>query len=77
MTCPHCSAAIDSPTLLGALTVCQSCARTLVLDGESVRLATADDTAGADIAALKKLRPKAWREATLARKRAIVGGRAR
>jgi hypothetical protein len=64
--------------MVGTLTVCQNgeCARTLHVVDETVVPATSEDTfalTDAERAALKKLRPKAWRDSVQARMREIRG----
>ena len=67
VTCPSCGAEIpDSP-----LQVCQSCARTLVVEGGVGRLATGEDMAWLSpdtLSDLRRSRPAAWREKQMATK---------
>ncbi len=47
MTCPNCAAALPEPlTLVGTLSACPSCHRTLVVRLAGVRLAVDADVAG-------------------------------
>jgi hypothetical protein len=64
--------------MVGTLTVCQNaeCARTLHISEPTVVAATSEDTLAltdGERAALKKLRPKAWRDSVQARMREIRG----
>lgn len=59
MVCPACGGSLESLTLIHGLGSCPACLRTLTSDGETVRLATADDTvplAPAVLTALRKAR---------------------
>lgn len=79
MTCPACGQATSDQPIEAHLTVCESCARSLVLleDG-TARLAHGDDlqtlTPG-QVTALRQARPMAWRNDVRARHAQIVGGR--
>lgn len=46
MTCPACATVTEEPEMVGKLTICPSiaCLASLVVSGEVVRRATADDT---------------------------------
>lgn len=54
--CPSCSGPLDSPQMIGSMTVCPSCLRTLVIDGDTVRLALGADTVPLEASALDALR---------------------
>lgn len=56
MTCPNCAAILTEPAMVGILTACGACHRTLAVDGETVRLATGADTANQSAEALTALR---------------------
>lgn len=43
MTCPQCGASLGAP-IVQALVICRSCLRSVVVDGDDVRLARAADT---------------------------------
>jgi hypothetical protein len=80
MTCPSCSDDVTLAPIAGHLTVCPSCARSLVLDGETVRVALAADVHGVspeDLARLRAARPSSWRQAVQARKAELSGRRGR
>lgn len=65
LICPSCAVPLVDPTLVQQLTICPSCLRSIVIEGESEqagRLATASDTLALrpnHIAALKTQRKQA------------------
>ena len=79
MMCPSCEAHVyPERVIVLNLTVCQGCARSLVLDDGVARFATAEDIRAltpAQITELRQARPAAWRKDVRARHSAIVGGR--
>lgn len=76
MTCPACNADLEPTPIVHELLVCQSCGRSLVMEGDTARFATSADLEPLDDAQIKQLRkarPKAWRDAVLATKARIKG----
>lgn len=76
MTCPSCSAPLDDIQTISHVGVCPSCARSVVIDQGSVRVATQADIrtlAESELMQLRKRRPAAWRDETKARLTAIRG----
>lgn len=78
MTCPSCQASVSMAPVAGSVSVCPECARSVVIDGDTARLAVAADladlTAG-EITQLRQARPAAWRNDVRARHAQIVAGR--
>ncbi len=61
MTCPSCAADVTPEPVTGTLLICHNCLRSLVLGGDALRLAVADDTVNLSdnaIDALKKARKR-------------------
>lgn len=61
IACPSCGASIAFVPVVGAIGICPSCLRSLVIDGKNARLATGDDTTvldDGDLAKLRKARAK-------------------
>ena len=78
MTCPHCGADVPAEPIVDRLTVCQTCARCLVIEEGRCRYAGSEDIRTVSAAALQELRlrrPNAWRNDVRARHARIVGGR--
>ena len=80
VTCPSCGVALDPHVFLIAdrIGVCSSCARSLVREGEAVRLATGADMAtlsAVEVNELRRARPSAWRQATQARLNQILASK--
>ena len=80
MTCPACDAPVAAADLCieDRIGVCPACARSIVLDGRAVRLATAEDIHGltpGQITQLRHARPTAWRNDVRARHARLMGGR--
>lgn len=84
MICPSCGQDTPAEPIVANLTVCQSCARSLVVASAptdygadvSARLAIAEDLRGLSAAQVKELRlarPAAWRNDVRARHAQIVG----
>jgi hypothetical protein len=74
--CPVCDADVSTATSYGGLVTCPNCARTLVLEKGSARLATAADTVSLPESmrvALRKSRPETWKQERAARVKAIRG----
>lgn len=66
MTCPACGSLVPPEPILDALTICPTCLSSLVVEGESCRRATAEDTvqlSDAQLATVRKAR-KWFREAS-------------
>lgn len=80
LKCPQCEAALtaeDFP-VNGTIGVCPGCARSLVREGKAARLATGADLEAlpaADVHALRRARPTAWRQATQARLNQILANK--
>ena len=75
MTCPACGQQTSDQPTVAALTVCEVCARSLVLLEDGARLATAEDVRAlspGDVQALRLARPASWRADVNAR-RAVKG----
>lgn len=80
MTCPACHHPLSKDEFRAhdRVTVCPQCARSIVKDGGSLRLATAEDLRGlapGQITELRQARPAAWRSDVRAKHARIVGGR--
>ncbi len=86
MTCPGCSTDLisDDFPVDGNVGICPKCARSVVKDVEAtefgglpfLRFATSADLehlSDADVQALRRARPKAWRDDVRARHAQIVG----
>lgn len=79
MICPGCSTALEPSEDLpvdGRIGVCPKCARSLVLEGDTLRFATSADLEhlnDGQIKELRKARPSEWRKAVLATKARIKG----
>lgn len=62
MTCPNCGNLVTGDPIAQNLLICTSCLRSLVVDGELVRFATAVDTQALsdnELATLRKARARA------------------
>ena len=80
MTCPACDSTVTNADLRidGTIGVCPRCARSLVNEKRTLRLATAEDIKTlmpSQITDLRHARPTAWRNDVRARHNAIIGGR--
>lgn len=78
VTCPACGQQTSDQPIEGTLTVCESCARSLVLEEDGARLATGADLAAlspSQVQELRVRRPNAWRQDVRARHARIVAGR--
>lgn len=78
MTCPCCEAVVSVTPVAADVGVCPECARSVVIEGETMRVATAEDIRAltpSQVTALRQARPTAWRNDVRARHAAIVGGR--
>lgn len=76
MTCPACESAIEITQQVQTLAPCPVCARTLVVSGETARLAVDRDVLALsdhERRSLKAMRPAAWRADQQARLREIRG----
>ena len=74
--CPSCDADVSKVEAVSGVLTCPRCARTLVLEQGSARLATASDVMGlteSQRVALRKGRPAAWRAERAERVKAIRG----
>lgn len=77
--CPACGANAPPEPLIGTLTVCQTCVRSLVIEHGTCRVATADDLRGLTAAQVKELRlarPDTWRKDVRARHAQILAKKA-
>lgn len=80
MTCPSCQATLAKTDwrVHDTIGVCPSCARSVVKDKRTVRLATAADIralSGDQLTQLRQARPTTWRNSVRARHKAILGRR--
>ena len=78
VTCPACEQPTSDQPIEATLTVCECCARSLVLLEEGARVATKEDMAGlspSQVQELRLARPNAWRQDVRARHARIVGAK--
>lgn len=74
--CPLCDADVSKSVSVGGLVACPVCARTLVIEQGSARLAKAEDVMSLPESMrveLRKARPAAWKANRAARVKAIRG----